>query len=275
MPPEPRAEEAMPHLRMNASEREQLAGDGYVVRERVFDATECKYAITECEALAKKLAVEKERNKLKVGGYMIEFERELGIVAKWEPEAPELLMGLEPVARISAELAAFARDPRLVEPCKDIVGEAEIALFTEKLNFKRARKGGAIWLHQDYPYWADVAETADRVATAMIFLDDSTAEKGCLEVAPGSHQDGVRARKGAKDFGSREMDPALFDEKRLVPLEVPAGSVAYFGAFLVHRSLPNHSNEDRRALLYSYQPAGYPHLSALSGLNARRVLEAR
>jgi ectoine hydroxylase-related dioxygenase (phytanoyl-CoA dioxygenase family) len=71
------------------------------------------------------------------------------------------------------------------------------------------------------------------------------------------------------------MDPAKFDSDKLIPLEVSAGSVAFFGAFLVHRSLPNNSNEDRRALLYSYQPAGNPHLSKLSGLNAERVLTAR
>jgi hypothetical protein len=262
-------------FRMSSAEREALARDGYVVRPRVFDAAECASIIAECERLADKLAVEKKRNKLRVGGYMIEFEKELGIVAKWEPEAPDLLMGLEPVHSISARLAALASDSRLVDPSKDVVGEEDICLFTEKLNFKRARKGGAIWLHQDYPYWADVAKVADRVATAMIFLDDSTVEKGCLEVAPGSHREGVKARKGANDFGSREMDPSRYDETKLVPLEVPAGSVAYFGAFLVHRSLPNKSSEDRRALLYSYQPAGHPHLSKLSGLNTTRVLEAR
>lgn len=263
----------MSHL-LNEQERNQMLVDGYVVREHVFDLRECDAINAECEALAEKLSVEKQREKLHVGGYVIEFERELGIVAKWEPDAPELLQGLEPLAKISAKLKTLAYDPRLTGPCKAIVGEDDIDLFTEKLNFKRARKGGAIWLHQDYPYWADVAPIADRVATAMIFLDDATVEKGCLEVAPGSHREGMWTRKQANDFGSREMDPNTFDENSLVPLEVKAGAVAFFGAFLVHRSLPNRSDEDRRALLYSYQPAGYPHLSMLSGANKNRVTSA-
>ena len=263
----------MSHL-LNEQERHQLLVDGYIVREQVFDARECDTIKAECEVLGEKLSAEKRRDKLRVGGYVIEFERELGIVAKWEPDAPELLMGLEPVAKISPQLRVLGYDPRLTEPCKAIVGEDDIDLFTEKLNFKRARKGGAIWLHQDYPYWADVARIADRVATAMIFLDDATVEKGCLEVAPGSHREGVRTRKQASDFGSREMDPNSFDERELVPLEVKAGAVAFFGAFLVHRSLPNKSDEDRRALLYSYQPAGHPHLSMLSGANEKRVTSA-
>jgi len=41
-----------------------------------------------------------------------------------------------------------------------------------------------------------------------------------------------------------------------VPLEVPAGTVVYFGPLLVHQSAPNLSDSQRRALLYSYQPAG-------------------
>ncbi len=65
------------------------------------------------------------------------------------------------------------------------------------------------------------------------------------------------------------MDPAAFDISRLIPLEIPAGSAVFFGAFLVHRSLPNRSGEERRALLYSYQPAGHPHLRDLLKLGPR------
>jgi ectoine hydroxylase-related dioxygenase (phytanoyl-CoA dioxygenase family) len=53
----------------------------------------------------------------------------------------------------------------------------------------------------------------------------------------------------------------------MIPVEAKAGTVVYFGAFLVHRSLPNRSAADRRALLYSYQPGGYP-----SGVEINRLL---
>ena len=44
-------------------------------------------------------------------------------------------------------------------------------------------------LHQDYPYWVDVADDPATVATAMLFLDDSTLDNGCLRVVPGkSHE---------------------------------------------------------------------------------------
>ena len=108
---------------------------------------------------------------------------------------------------------------------------------------------------------------AHRVATAMLFLDDATIENGCLQVAPGTHKVGKWPQRSDSDgFGSLEMDPAQFDLDRLVPLEVPAGTVAFFGAFLVHQSLPNQTAGDRRALLYSYQPAGEPHARELNRL---------
>jgi ectoine hydroxylase-related dioxygenase (phytanoyl-CoA dioxygenase family) len=144
-------------------------------------------------------------------------------------------------------------------------------LFTEKLNVKRARHGGAIILHQDFPYWERMTPIAHRVATAMIFLDESDRQNGCLEVAPGSHLRGKWPQKAVDGFGAMEMDTSHFDEGRLQALEVPAGTVAFFGAFLVHRSLPNQSNRDRRALLYSYQPQGHPHAIELHRLFRKKA----
>jgi ectoine hydroxylase len=71
------------------------------------------------------------------------------------------------------------------------------------------------------------------------------------------------------------MDMDAFDLSRLQPLETRAGSVVFFGAFLVHRSLPNRSDRDRRALLYSYQPAGEPHAVELHKLRRRAAEDAK
>jgi hypothetical protein len=257
---------------MSADERRQLDEDGYVVREGVFDAGELDEITAECEALVARLEGLARRTKHAVGSYMFEIQREAATVVKWEPFAPEVVQGVEPFAHLSAPLKDWGLDARLVDPCTAIVGQDDIGLFTEKLNFKRAQHGGSIILHQDFPYWEPVAPIAGQVATAMVFLDDATVENGCLEVAAGTHKAGKwPLRTDADWFGSLEMDPAQFDHSRLKPLEVPGGTVAYFGAFLVHRSLPNRSSGDRRALLYSYQPAGHPHMLELNGLLQKRA----
>jgi ectoine hydroxylase-related dioxygenase (phytanoyl-CoA dioxygenase family) len=140
------------------------------------------------------------------------------------------------------------------------VGDPNPVLFTEKLNLKRSHHGGPNPLHQDYPYWIEGHPHAARIATAIVYLDDTTRANGCLEVVPGSHTQGEHPRRTDSDaFGNIEMDPVANAHMERVPVEVPAGSVVLFGAFLAHATGPNTTDQDRRALLYSYQPAGHPH----------------
>ena len=140
-------------FRLNPSEREQLARDGYVLRPAVFDAAECGAIVRDCEAMVAGLLSGRRASKRIVGSYMFEMARAAGTIVKWEPDAPDVVQGVEPFAHFNQPLNAWGLDPRLVDPCKDIVGEDDLNLFTEKLNVKRALRGGPIVLHQDYPYW--------------------------------------------------------------------------------------------------------------------------
>lgn len=194
-------------------------------------------------------------------------------VIKWEKTSRDIVLGIEPAAHLHPDLEAFAHDPRLVEPMRDVLGCDRVGLYTEKLNFKRAHSGGPIALHQDYPYWVDVADDAKRIATAVLFLDAADRGNGCLEVAPGSHLKGVREMKSEEGFGGNEMDLSRFDFSQLVALEVPAGSVVLLGSLLVHRSQPNRSEDDRRALLYSYQPAGNRHAREYIRIDRERGIQ--
>ena len=78
-----------------------------------------------------------------------------------------------------------------------------------------------------------------------------------MRVIPGSHRNGS-APRNPHDPTRFLADPSRLDVASEVVVEVPAGSVLWFGAFLVHRSSPNTSGQHRRALLPSWQPAGRP-----------------
>lgn len=249
---------------LTSKERADLDRDGFLVRERAFDATEVARITADCEALTERVLAVAHGKKWAIGSYMFERSSDLETYVKWEPDAPDVLQGIEPFVHLSPELEAWSHDERLEAPCREICGAERITLYTEKLNLKRARQGGQYIVHQDYPYWRGEAPDAAKIATAMLLLDDATVENGCLEAAPGSHREGVQKMRGGGGFGSLEMDTDVFDLGRLKPIEAPAGSIIFFGAFLVHRSLPNRSNADRRALLYSYHAAGYPHSLQLS-----------
>lgn len=258
---------------MNAEERALLARDGYVVREAVFTPQETAEMAADCERLMAELVAMKRAAKPKVGGYVFEYQEELEATVKWERDAPDQPRGVEPFAHLSQALNAWGHDPRLMDPCKEVCGAEEVALFTEKLNLKRARTGGYVQLHQDFPYWEVYGPQAARVATALVQLDDFTIENGCLQVTPGSHRHGKHAqRTHGAGLDKLEIDVETYDMASLVPVPAPAGSVIFFGGFLIHMSAPNHSDKDRRALLYSYQPAGFPHVREL---NARFQEAAR
>ncbi|MGE0624149.1 MAG: phytanoyl-CoA dioxygenase family protein [Pseudomonadales bacterium] len=231
---------------------------GYVVRESVFDGAELAEVTAACEALVERLTRGRRGRRRRFGSYTFDLDLENGTVIKWEGDSA-VVHGLEPFVHLSARLERHAADHRFLAPMRSILQCDAPALFTEKLNLKRPREGGANPFHQDYPYWVGVAANAAEVATAMLFLDDASESNGCLHVVPGSHKRGEWPRPESADpFAGNEFDASLFDGADVTALEVPAGSVVFFGPMLVHMSAPNTSEHERRALLYSYQPPGRP-----------------
>jgi hypothetical protein len=250
---------------LTADERDRYAREGYLVRPRQFSPSEVLELIAASEALVADLvsgrhAASRPLGRLTMGSYVFEPDLLQHVTIKWEGDS-DVVHGIEPCAHLSPALDAWAHDPRLIQPMIDIIGDDEPALFTEKLNLKRPHHGGANPLHQDHPYWVDVARDVDRVATAILFLDDADEENGCLEVVPGSHRDGAwSTRIDGDPFLHNEIDTERNAGYELRRVEVDAGSVVLFGPYLVHQSAPNRSDHPRRALLFSYQPGGHPHL---------------
>jgi hypothetical protein len=254
--------------RLTADERDAMALDGYVLREQVFAADEVAKITDCCERLVADLVKDRHGRRYEAGSYVFEPDALTDCTVKWEGQS-DVVHGIEPFAHLSPELERWALDPRFLGPSVDFVGDESPVLFTEKLNLKRPRVGGRNPWHQDWPYWG-FADDRSRIVTAVLFLDDATLENGTLQVVPGSHARGPwPTRTDSDPFGNREMDPAALDGVASVALEVTAGSVVFFGPLLVHKSDPNTSDLDRRALLFSYQPTGFTH--ALEHLRARRA----
>jgi len=259
--------------RLSAAERAFLDRNGFVVRENVFDPSEIAAITAACEALVDRLVHERRRRRYHVGSYTFEPNNEHNVMIKWEGDS-DVVHGIEPFAHLDPLLNQWAHDPRFIDPMIDFVGDDHPNLFTEKLNLKRPGVGGVNPMHQDYPYWLDTAKDAARVATTMLFLDDSTLENGCLQVAPGSHTSGRwRNRTDSDEFGANEIDATAYADVVMQPVPLKAGSMVMFGSLLVHCSEPNRSTLERRALLFSYQPAGHPTM--LDSMNAAAAARRR
>jgi ectoine hydroxylase-related dioxygenase (phytanoyl-CoA dioxygenase family) len=244
---------------LTTDERLRYERDGYLVRTSVLDAREVAALTRACEELCAALAEESvEQRKIDVSAfYVFEMDLPRDVMIKWEPGSRGVIQGVEPVAHLHPVVAEFGAHPSLVEPSCELLGWDAVELYTEKLNVKRAGVGGGYALHRDLPYWVGSSDDPERMLTVVLTLDDASAENGALEVLPGSHLiDDPPFKESELEFERNELDPERMDTSGMIPVEVPAGSAVFFGPRLIHRSAPNRSGTDRRALLYTYQRPG-------------------
>lgn len=166
---------------------------------------------------------------------------------------------IEPFHHLDPVFESLVADPRIVTPVCNVLGLDRIALWTDKINLKRAREGSGFRWHQDSPYWSHACQHCDQLPNVMITLDDADRDNGCFRLVPGSHRAGFLP--GIDDgtrLGPLFTDPAAFDAEKQWLAEVPAGSLVVFDAHLVHGSEPNPSDRPRRAIVLTYQPADHP-----------------
>jgi ectoine hydroxylase len=243
--------------------RAAFGEDGFAVREAVLSGSEVADLRVAVEQVAGAVAVRAERpgagpTAVLADGHRLQLSSRTSIQWEWADGSREIRL-LEPCHHLHPSFEALLGDDRLLGPVREEL-VADPAPFTSKLNLKRARDGSEFPWHQDYPYWyVAVGEDAQDVVTAVVFLDDATASNGALRVLPGSHRQGPVPRD-PHDPTRFLTDPHALDTSGEVVLEVPAGTVVWFGAFLVHRSSPNISEGHRRALLPSWQPSDRPSL---------------
>jgi hypothetical protein len=247
-------------VRLTEAERRSWDEDGFIVRRQLFPPDVIDELRVATEELCASVSANAQGRKFVVStDYVFQPDALTGIFVKWEPGDEPVVQGLEPFADLHPTFMRYELDPRFTVPCGELLGlePNDLNMFTEKLNYKRARKGGKYALHQDYPYWIDNADDPARMVTVWLALDDADRQNACLEVVPGSHKLGhVPGKVGGTEFERNEIDPESFDTSGMIHVEVAAGDAIFFGPFLVHRSAANTSDRDRRALLYTYQKAG-------------------
>ena len=103
--------------------------------------------------------------------------------------------------------------------------------------------------HQD---WRSMQGSLNSVVV-WIPLIDIDRDLGALEVIPGSHLRGLLPTE--QDEWFRHVRSDSIDEAEFVPLEVEAGDLVVFSAFLVHRSGNNTTDSIRWSMHYRYNDA--------------------
>ncbi len=243
------------------TELERYRRDGYFVRERVFAEPELarmRAGVERVHARVSRAARAADASAIeRIDGKR--YQDLLGSLVKWEWQDERAdVRSMEPFLHLEPELDALVDDPRLWQPSAALCGADALALFTDKLNFKRPGGAEFPW-HQDSPYFVFDCAHVDRLVSLQVYLDDATVENGCLWMIPGSHAHGRLAcfeDQGTLGRLYTDVDRTLPGAAR-VPIEAPAGSVIFFNGDVVHGSKRNRSASSRRAFVLTYQPAGH------------------
>jgi 2-aminoethylphosphonate dioxygenase len=134
------------------------------------------------------------------------------------------------------------RSGRLQRCVEQLLCEPAV-LFKEKINFKMPG-GAGFEAHQDQQ--AGWSAYAPLFVTAMVSIDPTTIENGCLEMATGPRQTALIGR---------EWTPLTDEEMAhvdLAPVPTQPGDVLFFDSYVPHASKPNLSGDQRRILYLTY-----------------------
>ena len=216
---------------LNEAQIASFREDGFVIVPGLFDAAE----VAAIESWADEVHAWPEI----AGRHMMYFEE-----SRTEP-GRRILNRIENVLPYHEKFHALAVGPKMQGACGQLFGEPAV-LFKDKINFKMPG-GGGFEAHQDVQ--AGWARYADLHITALITIDRTTRENGCLEMAKGFHRRGL--------IGS-EWTPLTDDDLRdveFVAIEAEPGDAVFFDSFAPHRSAPNDTDSPRRVLYYTYNKA--------------------
>jgi len=144
----------------------------------------------------------------------------------------------------SAVIRSFATSGPQVSLAVELLGPN--VCFTHQQFVSKGAEAGAAsdvpW-HQDSGY-GELDPPTD--LTIWIALSETDENNGCLWVLPGSHRLGLQTHQQAHGL----MAAAVAEKG--VPVAMSAGDALLFSGHLLHRSLPNRTDQARHAMYLRY-----------------------
>ena len=141
---------------------------------------------------------------------------------------------------------ALPFEPKVLDAVSQLIGDPFI-LHLDQMFLKPARHGvGTSW-HQDNAYF----KIRDPLmGTAMwIAVHDATVENGTIHVIPESFREALEhTRDPYSDHHIRCYPP----EEKAVPIELPAGGVAFFCYGTPHCTLANRTDGERAGIAFHF-----------------------
>ena len=167
------------------------------------------------------------------GKYMMYFEK-----SQLDPNQ-RILSRMEDIEPFHTGFSQLFTTDKMQGCVSELFGK-EAVLFKDKINFKMPG-GDGFKAHQDVQAGWD--RYASLHITALVSIDASTLENGCLQLAPGHHKQG---------FIGESWKPLQEDALEYISVPAKPGDAVFFDSFAPHRSEPNRINSARRVLYVTY-----------------------
>lgn len=233
----------------DALEHEQLSSyekNGFLVLENVFSAEETAALMDEVIRLSsdRDIAAMKE--------------------AITEPGS-DAVRSVFRVHELSARIDALARDARLLDVARQILG-SDVYIHQSRVNLKPGFKGKEFYWHSDFETWhVEDGMPGMRALSCSVMLTDNNACNGPLMLVPGSHMQFISCegetpdehyKKSLKKQEYGVPDPLslklLVDQGGIEPITAKAGSVVFFDCNTMHGSASNISPWPRANVFMVY-----------------------
>jgi hypothetical protein len=162
----------------------------------------------------------------------------------WEQagDGRRILQRIENFCPFHAGMDSLLRAGRLPAAVERLL-EGPSVLFKDKINFKPPG-GSGFELHQDQQ--AGWSAYAPIFLTALISIDGSTEENGCLQIADMPRAQGLMGEEW------KPLTKAELGSAGLVSVPTAPGDVIFFDSFVPHASQVNRSQDQRRILYLTY-----------------------
>ncbi len=192
--------------------------------------------------------VEDSRNHSEPYGEAFDGRARFDVEAAHSAEQPALRRVNAPVEISDAYYQAM-NNSNMTKMLAELIGP-NVKFHHSKINSKLPGGKTAVKWHQDFPF---TPHTNDDVITALLMVDEVTAENGPLEVVAGSHRGKLHSLWHNGSFtGAIENSVAEQCQQQAITCMGPAGSVCLMHTRLLHGSAPNLSSHPRTLFICVY-----------------------
>lgn len=231
---------------MAALSREQIDAfwlDGYLMVENVIRGRQLAALRDDFNAW-----VEESRSNTAPFGEIMDGRPRFDLEGGHTAEKPALRRVNSPVEVSQAYYDCMA-DSRMTDMVADLIGP-NVKFHHSKINSKLPGSKTEVKWHQDFPF---TPHSNDDIVTALLFIDDVTADNGPLEVVGGTHRGPIHSLwHGGKFTAAVGDDVAEASRRKALRCMGPVGSCCFMHTRLLHGSAPNHSTQPRTLFITVY-----------------------